>query len=196
VFAAFAKGLIDMWNRIRVVANLFGFAWVWFGVLVATNANADAGAYARVEIYRVSILAVCGTPMYTSPSACKEFSADDFRKLQKSRHLLSIYQTDKITPSVGNLFIDGLVRDSRVYDRYGGPRTDAVLVVVQWYRGDPKRIEVTRLGYDGRDLSADGPFNRRLRPGRFFYHFPFEQAGRVILSLEAALPSYQISYSP
>jgi hypothetical protein len=53
----------------------------------------------------------------------------------------------------------------------------AALMVVTWNGPPPKSITISRTDEDGRNLSTRGDFRIRPKPGRAFYHFPYDQIG-------------------
>jgi hypothetical protein len=181
-----------MW---RYVSWLGGTALILAFFQLAVSCCYAQEQIASVRIYRVKIRDVCGTPTYTSPPSCKTFTASDFEELEDSGALAVIYETDPVPPTAQK-FSNGLVRDSRVYDLYSGSKTDAALVVVTWSHPVMRRVEVKRRGADGANLSIDETNITKATRGRFFYHFPFEQAGRLILMLRSRSPAFELTYSP
>jgi hypothetical protein len=188
-----ARGACGMFRSSRI-ALFGGLSALIYMFSVATSSAAEK--IATIEIYRVPIRFVCGTTTYTNPPNCTTFTAADFERLKNSHRLSRVYQADLIPP-VANRFVNNLVRESREYDDFSSTaRTDAALVVVNWLGTAPRGLEIRREDFEGNELATDGPFRRKLGPGRFFYHFPFEQVGRLILTLQSSSPRYQITYSP
>ena len=153
-----------------------------------------AQQFATVEIYRASVRDVCGVKSYTDTDGCPIISGATFDNLKDTGRIKILYQSDPIPPD-SNAFSDQLIGDSRrMSDFANGTSGLAALLVINWGARSPKSISITREDLDGNPLSK--PFQGSLSPGRFFYHFPYEQVSRVILTFKSRFPNRRIVYHP
>jgi hypothetical protein len=149
---------------------------------------------ATIEIYKAEVIDVCGARSYASASDCQTLSASRFDELKRKGRLQIRYQRDVVPPEE-LAFDDLLVGNSRTLSDYAsGTSRFAALLVITWAGRSPKMIEVKREDLDGTYPSS--VYRRSLPQGRFFYHFPFEQASHIYLTLSSRAPTYLISYHP
>jgi hypothetical protein len=153
-----------------------------------------AKQFATIEIYKAYVKDVCGVKSYVDADRCPTIDGATFDKLKANGRIQILYQSDPIPPD-SNSFSDDLIGDSRrVSDFVNGTSGLAALLVVRWAVRSPKSINITREDTDGNTLSK--PFQGSPSLGRFFYHFPYEQVSRVILTLRSRFPDRQIVYHP
>lgn len=149
-----------------------------------------------IEIYKAYVRDVCGVRSYANTNSCPELTGVIFDRLKETGRVKLLYQTNVVPPD-SNSFDDQLIGDSRsVSDFVSGTSGIAALLVVNWANKSPKSISVTREDTTGNPLSDNSPYRTKLGPGRFFYHFPYEQLSHVILTLNSKLPNHRIIYHP
>jgi hypothetical protein len=153
-----------------------------------------AEQFATIEIYKAYVKDVCGVKSYANTDGCPTIDGATFDNLRDTGRIKILYQSDPIPPD-SNSFNDQLIGDSRrVSDFVNGTSGLAALLVIRWGARSPKTISITREDIDGNPLSK--PFQGSPSPGRFFYHFPYEQVSRVILTLKSRFPDRRIVYHP
>jgi hypothetical protein len=156
--------------------------------------SCSADQFATIEIYKASVKDVCGAKTYVESDGCPTIDGTTFDKLKAKGRFKILYQSNPIPPD-SNSFSDDLIGDSRlVSDFVDGTSGLAALLVVRWVTRPPRSINITREDSDGNPLSK--PFQSTLSPGRFFYHFPYEQLSRVVVTMKSRLPDHQIVYHP
>lgn len=149
--------------------------------------------YVTVEIYKIKQALVCGRP-YSDLAACAPLSAEKFDRLRNSRLLERAWQSDRLPPDA-KTFSPNLSGDANWIAEHAPNNDLAALMVVTWNGPPPKSITISRTDEDGHNLSTRGDFRISPKPGRTFYHFPYDQIGRTILNLRSRYPERTISYA-
>jgi hypothetical protein len=172
---------------------------MWIAVLalamVCASTEGWTQPFATIEIYKASVGDVCGSRSYVDADSCP-VTAATYNDLRRRGRLQLAYQTSPIPPDVNPFSVDLIADSRRMSDFTNGTSGLAALLVVNWIGRAPRSIEVTRSDPRGNSLGDSKPFRRELGRGRFFYHFPYEQVSRVVLTLTSTFPSRQITYHP
>jgi hypothetical protein len=162
------------------------------GFSTAPRAHAQP-QYVTVEIYKVKQALVCGRP-YSDLAQCAQLTAAKFDWLRNSRLLERAWQSDRLPPDA-KTFSPNLSGDANWIAEHAPNNGLAALMVVTWNGPPPKTITITRTDEEGNNLNTRGDFRVSPRPGRTFYHFPYDQIGRTILNLRSRYPERTISYA-
>jgi len=149
--------------------------------------------YVTVEIYKVKQTLVCGRP-YSDLANCAPLTAARFDRLKNSRLLEQAWQSDRLPPDA-KTFSPNLSGDANWLAEHDPGSQLAALMVVTWNGPPPRSVTISRTDDNGNDLSTRGDFRISPGPGRFFYHFPYDQIGRTILNLRSRYPVRTISYA-
>ncbi|SEH40799.1 hypothetical protein SAMN05216367_0073 [Tardiphaga sp. OK245] len=174
-------------NHVRVLSA---------AVFLLFASNCYAQGVATIEIYKTTVQDVCGSRSYAEANSCRGLTARRFDELQRRGRLQLLYQTDVIPPDKRS-FSEQLIMDSRtISELTSGTSIWAALMVVKWSGRSPRSITVSRDDRDGNSLADPTAYNQPPENKRFFYHFPYEQVSRVVLTMEARIPNYRITYHP
>jgi hypothetical protein len=164
------------------------------GLLTTSSEALAQPLFVSIQIYKVRQTLVCGRP-YSDLEDCALLTATKFDHLKKMRLLERAWQSNRLLPDAQATFDSDLSGDANWVKEHQPENELAALMVVTWNGPHPRSIAISRTDGDGNNLSTRGDFHAALGPGRFFYHFPYDQIGRMILALTSRSPERTITYA-